>query len=306
MTALALSHDHTYVVSGHATGYVILYNLKTPRVPARIVAPTTLAVVLSGRKEGHLIGSRIVSVGFVAGRHTGIVSADEMGLAFFHSLGKVLFMEATDILRILGKYPDPAEYARGSQASQGPSPISRPKAIDSKLKRRARYTVLSMAPLPLGTVPHPTEGYHIVALLTPTKLVVVGLKPIPRTWFKCPREAVEGESWSSRSRRKGSLAWFPSVPHISPTSPSATLVKTSSVEPRLAYTWGKWLHVIELYETKTKQSSKNKRTGKSVEVEVGVISYRPCTKWLAEDDILALQWLNANVSYNLPFGTLKR
>ncbi|KAI0715216.1 hypothetical protein C8Q76DRAFT_568514, partial [Earliella scabrosa] len=104
VTALALSFDHTYVAVGHVTGHVQLYDLRSPKVPARAVPPTTLAAVASGRQEGHLVGSRIISVGFVAGWHTALVSADDAGLAFYHSLGKVLFVDATDILRILGKY----------------------------------------------------------------------------------------------------------------------------------------------------------------------------------------------------------
>jgi hypothetical protein len=82
VTAIALSHDHTYVAAGHATGHIQLFDLSKPQVPARSVAPTTLAAVASGRKEGHLQGSRIVNVGFVAGRHTAIFSADHTGLAF--------------------------------------------------------------------------------------------------------------------------------------------------------------------------------------------------------------------------------
>ena len=106
VTALALSFDHTFVASGHASGHIQLFDLRSPKVPARVVPPTNLASVASGRQEGHLAGSRIVNVGFLAGRHTALVSADDSGLAFYHSLGKVFFVDATDILRILGKYPD--------------------------------------------------------------------------------------------------------------------------------------------------------------------------------------------------------
>ncbi|EPT04596.1 hypothetical protein FOMPIDRAFT_1113223, partial [Fomitopsis schrenkii] len=106
VTAIALSFDHTYVVTGHAHGHIQLFDLNTPKTPARFVPPTTLAEVAAGRQEGHLAGSRIVSVGFVAGRHTAVVSADDSGLSFFHSLGKVFFMDASDTLRLLGKYPE--------------------------------------------------------------------------------------------------------------------------------------------------------------------------------------------------------
>ena len=88
VTALALSHDHTFVAAGHMTGHIQLFDLSKPHVPA---PPTTLAAIASGRKEGHLQGTRIVNVGFVGGRHTAIASADHTGLVFYHSLGKALF-----------------------------------------------------------------------------------------------------------------------------------------------------------------------------------------------------------------------
>ncbi|PPQ98630.1 hypothetical protein CVT24_003963 [Panaeolus cyanescens] len=172
ITALALSHDHTFIASGHITGFVQLFNLKLPKAPVRTVPPTNIAAVASGRKEGHLEGSKIVRIGFVAGRHTALVSADEHGLAFFHSLGKVLFIDATDILRILGRYPNsPPSHELARQPRLATSPYTQ--------TQRQRYTILDMAPLPLGTVPHLSDNHHVVALLTPTKLVVVGLKPTP-------------------------------------------------------------------------------------------------------------------------------
>src|SRR5882757_3702637 len=76
VTALALSHDHTFVAAGHATGHIQLFDLNKPHVPARSVPPTTLGAVASGRKEGHLPGARIVNIGFVGARHTAVVSAD--------------------------------------------------------------------------------------------------------------------------------------------------------------------------------------------------------------------------------------
>lgn len=68
------------------------------------MTPVTLAAITSGRQEGHLSGSRIISISFVAGRHTAVVSADEHGLSFYHSLGKVLFVDASDTIRIFGNY----------------------------------------------------------------------------------------------------------------------------------------------------------------------------------------------------------
>ncbi|KAI8993990.1 Golgi CORVET complex core vacuolar protein 8-domain-containing protein [Trametes punicea] len=290
VTALALSFDHTYVAVGHATGHIQLYDLRSPRVPARVVSPTTLAAVVSGRQEGHLVGSRIVSIGFVAGRHTALVSADDSGLAFYHSLGKVFFVDATDILRILGKYPDE-------------DALDAAPALGHRLRRRRGRkpaTILSMAPLPLGTAAHPTDAYNITALLTPIKLVIVGLKPTPKTWYRRHRESQE--EIPSRSKFKGALAWFPSVSlsadlasaserdskkgHVNDSHPSST--------PVLIYSWGDTLNLLRVSEDKITQTVKDTRTGKVNQVEVGRIVFEEVGSWKASDDVLAIQWLNVN------------
>ncbi|KAI0823370.1 Golgi CORVET complex core vacuolar protein 8-domain-containing protein [Trametes gibbosa] len=290
VTALALSFDHTYVAVGHAAGYIQLYDLRSPKVAARVVPPTTLSAVASGRQEGHIAGSRIVSVGFVAGRHTALVSADDSGLAFYHSLGKVFFVDATDILRILGKYPD--EEAPDASLALG----------HRFRRRRARKpaTILSMAPLPLGTCTHPTDTYNLVALLTPIKLVIVGLKPSPKTWYRRHRDT--GEEVSSKSRFKGTLAWFPSVSlHADLSSASERDSKKSPVNgihpsstPTLAYSWGECLHLLRVSEDKVTQTVKDAKSGKTSKVEIGRIVFEEMGSWTASDDILALQWLNVN------------
>ncbi len=296
MTALALSFDHTYVAVGHATGFVQLYDLRSPKVAARVVPPTTLAAVASGRQEGHLAGSRIVSIGFIAGRHTALVSADDSGLAFYHSLGKVFFVDATDILRILGKYPD-------EDVPEGPA------ALGHRLRRRKTRkpaTILAMAPLPFGTSSHPTDGYNLIALLTPIKLVIVGLKPSPKTWYRRHRES--GDDVGSKSRFKGTLAWFPSVSlgadltsaverdskksHTDGVHPSST--------PTLVYSWGETLHLLKVSETKMTESVKDPKTGKVKNVEVGRMVFEEMGSWTASEDIFALQWLNVNVGSFAP------
>ncbi|KAG5648482.1 hypothetical protein DXG03_003093 [Asterophora parasitica] len=294
VTALALSHDHTYVASGHATGHIQLFDLKKPTTPARLVPPTSLAAVASGRKEGHIQGSRIVSIGFVAGRHTAIVSSDDHGLAFSHSLGKMIFVEAPDILRILGQY-QPEGISQVTPSSQS--------ALDTSIHqpRKSRYTILETMPLPLGTSPHATDPYNVIAMLTPTKLVVVGLKPTPRTWFKCPREpSGSGASSRSKSKMRGTLAWFPSV--LRPSSKSDVAVNgnysnggSTPTTPMLVYTWANTLHLIRVDESRTREISRNTRTGKEGEIEVGRIFYEDVSHWSAEDNILSTQWLNANV-----------
>ncbi|KAH9929603.1 Golgi CORVET complex core vacuolar protein 8-domain-containing protein [Epithele typhae] len=289
VTSLALSFDHTYVAVGHAAGHVELYDLRSPKAPARVVPPTTLAAVASGRQEGHLPGSRIVSVGFIAGRHTALVSADDCGLAFYHSLGKVLFVDATDILRILGKYPE-------EEAPEIPSGLGH---RFRRRKTRKPATILSMVPLPLGTAAHPTDSYNLIALLTPIKLVIVGLKPSPKTWYRRHRESEE--EVNSKSRFKGTLAWFPSVTVGSDltSSPERDTKKTQAngahptSTPMLVYTWGESMHLLRVSESKITQNVKDAK-GKVNKVEVGRIVFEEVGTWTASDDILALQWLNVN------------
>ncbi|GLB37457.1 putative to vacuole [Lyophyllum shimeji] len=307
VTALALSHDHTYVASGHATGHIQLFDLKNPKTPARFVPPTTLAAVASGRKEGHIQGSRIVSVGFIAGRHTAIVSSDDCGLAFAHSLGKILFVEAPDILRILGQYQTDTQpiSSHADNTSGFASNTSLPH------RRKSRYTILETIPLPLGTSPHATDQYNIIAMLTPTKLVVVGLKPTPRTWFKCPREVDEGGPSRSKSKTRGTLAWYPSVLlssaklHDEKDRAIAGQEKSSPTTPLLVYTWGKALRLIRVDESRSKEITRNPQTGKELEIEIGRIVYEHVARWSAEDDILAVQWLNVNQIAVLTAETLQ-
>ncbi|KAG5342691.1 hypothetical protein C0989_010659 [Termitomyces sp. Mn162] len=290
VTAVALSHDRTYVASGHASGHIQLFDLKNPKVPARFVPPTTLEAVASGRKEGHIEGSRIISVDFIAGRHTAIVSSDDHGLAFSHSLGKMLFIEAPDILRILGQYQSntsPQTLGTADVSSSGPIP-------DTSLPRRcrSRYTILATAPLPLGS-PHATDPYNVIAMLTPSKLVVVGLKPTPRTWFKCPRDFEEGLTSNPASKARGTLAWYPSAQPLDAV-PNSNSHHNSTTAPVLVFTWGCALRLIRVDESRSKETTLNSRTGKQIEREVGRIIFRDVGRSSTENDILAVQWLNVH------------
>ncbi|KAG6841894.1 hypothetical protein C0991_005624 [Blastosporella zonata] len=303
VTAVALSHDHTYVASGHASGHIQLFDLKNPKAPARFVPPTSLEVVASGRKEGHIQGSRIVSVEFIAGRHTAIVSSDDHGLAFTHSLGKMLFVEAPDILRILGQY-------QLDTLSQPIASATRSLIPDTSLpsRRKSRYTILATMPLPLGTSTHSTDQYNVIALLTPSKLVVVGLKPTPRTWFKCPRDPEEGFSSKSLPKARGTLAWCPSIllskADFQKLPANGAHFNTYTI-PMLVFTWGRALRLVRVDESRSKEVTRNSRTGKKVEVEVGRIVYQDAGRWFAGDDILAVQWLNASQIAVLTMQTLQ-
>lgn len=290
---MALSHDHTWVASGHASGHVRVFDLKKPGAPSRVVPPTSPAAVKEGRREGHFPGVAITSIGFVAGRHTAIVTADENGLAFYHSLGKVLFVDATDVIRILGKYPEDVSPEPTRRDTPGPGPTP-------SRKRRERKTnvILTMAPLPLGTCPHQTDGYNLVAMVTPVKLVIVGLKPKPTTWYRRLRR--DGQERAPMEKWRGTLAWFPSVEGPSPTPENPPPKDRSKPEPTgatpmLIFSWGKQFNLIRVSEKKIMQPVKSKKTGKISEVEVGAIVIEEVSTWTTDEVVLAVRWLNANV-----------
>ncbi|WVR09179.1 hypothetical protein IAU60_006241 [Kwoniella sp. DSM 27419] len=97
VTAVTISPDQTYIAVGRASGNVHLYDLARPNQPSRTTLALEPSQVSSGRKEGHLRGSRILHIGFVGARHTSIVSGDEHGRAFWWSLGRVLGVESNDV-----------------------------------------------------------------------------------------------------------------------------------------------------------------------------------------------------------------
>ncbi|KAG8907929.1 Vacuolar protein sorting-associated protein 8 [Tulasnella sp. 403] len=333
VTALAMSNDHTFLAVGHATGHINLYDLARPQTLARSVPPTTLSAVASGRKEGHLVGSPVTQLGFIGLRHTAIVSADETGLAFYHSLGKVLFVEAVDVLRILGKYPEDAvtpakEAPLRSKTSVNLSSSPATPTMHTfngttngvpfifPRQKRPSNTILSMAPLPLGTAVDPTDAYDLVALLTPVKLVIVGLRPTPRTWYRQHRGGETSEEGSSEntSRWSGCLAWFPSIllgnddgsarrnkpQDTSRKRQADDRQKTSSSQasssPILAYSWGRSIRLLKAREEIIQRMVEDTKAGngKKKVANVGQVAFDDVAFWSADENVMAMQWLNLN------------
>ncbi|KAI7946088.1 hypothetical protein MJO29_012476 [Puccinia striiformis f. sp. tritici] len=222
VSALSISHDHTFVAVGHMMGHIYLYDLAKPNQPTRTVIPTSLRLVQEGRAEGHLLGNRIIHIDFIGLRHTAIVSADETGLAFYHALGQVLGLASTDVIRILGKYPDHGamgapsplngvdnpgpSIGSGAGHSRGFSELSINNASLGAPKSRKPTKIFGALPLPLGPTPHPTDHHGLVALLTSSKLIIVALKPTPRTCWR----SIRNLSDPNQSGAIGSLSWFPS------------------------------------------------------------------------------------------------
>lgn len=236
VTALAFSADHTFLAIGYEKGHVYLYDLAKPTSPSRTVLPMSRQDVASGRKEGHLESARILHVAFVGGRHTAVFTADDQGLAFYHSLGKILGVASNDTLRILGRYPDPT------------APPS----------KRSSLPILSLAALPLGPIDHLADGVHFVALVTPQKLVIVGLKPNARTWYRksAPLATAKGNEEGRRNEAGACAAWFPAVkPEEATTTQSQRIDDSGLVQPTLAYSFSSQLAILKLVTKRTKIES---------------------------------------------------
>ncbi|KAG8715568.1 Vacuolar protein sorting-associated protein 8 [Ceratobasidium sp. 394] len=298
VTAIALSTDHTFLAVGHAQGHIFLYDLSRSQTPVRSVIPVALKAVLAGRKEGHLVGTPVTHVGFVGARHTAIVSTDSSGLAFYHSLGKVLFVEASDVVRILGRYPGPGEGPVGpaAEAPLRPDVKGKGKAVDRPIGgNTAAASILAIASLPLGTAPHPTDTYQIQALITPAKVIVVGLKPTPKTWLRR-----HNPNQGQNTRNEPLLAWFPAFAPSEDVNKQANR-KSSGKEkallaapPMLVYTWGYTLHFLRVREEHVTQRVRDEKNGSVQNVQVGVLAFEELgTIGLgAEGGARAVQWLN--------------
>ncbi|GAA5871684.1 hypothetical protein JCM16303_000830 [Sporobolomyces ruberrimus] len=325
VTAVAISQDHTFIAAGHENGSIHLYSLLKPSIPARSVPPTTLSQVRTGRKEGHLQGTRILHLGFIGARHTAIVSADEMGLSFYHSLGKVLMLASTDIIRMLGNYPDPKTYSPPSPKPNSNGTVSPPSSLripstTTNGSKKKLSTILSMSPLPLGPTPHPpSDSLNLIALLTPTKLVVVGLKPVPRTWwrFSFPRStmtedtnsnaggSVEGEEGGGGGgsakgyEESGILGWWPSYrkSNLEGEGEGTTNgqrngkkdVVEAGEDPMLAWAWGRRVRLVRV-KSNRKENEVIPKGGVSAGVD-----FVEMGEWECDTRVLGLRWYSEQV-----------
>lgn len=358
VTSLAISHDHTFVAVGHALGSIHLYDLAKPALPNRSVPSSTPAAIATGRKEGHLHGSKITHVGFVGARHTAIVSADETGLAFYHSLGKVLGLASTDIVRILGKYPEnlgAGTEAAGTPSSRALTAVAGPiAALRSESRsashlrqasatsenssrdgsihdgftrpgRRKTTTVYGASPLPLGPAPHPTDAHALAALQTPSKLVIVGLKPTPRTWWRAARgtapttgpkdaTAVNGhaDQGPEYAGQTGAVAWFPSsvikdTADIRGHAHDGGKVNGSGedgrgkpMDPILAFAWGKTVRFVTVLADGLQPVDDEARLAGLKAPKAASLRFVEGKSWIAEAPVVSVQWLNWRVSHFCP------
>ena len=252
VTSVTISPDSTYIAVGHATGNIHLYDLSRPAKPARTANAVTLQQVQSGQKEGHLQGSNITQVNFVGSRHTSIVSGDEHGRAFWWSLGKVIGVESNDVVRMLGSYPEKRPEVNGENGDAS---------------TRKSSTLFSVSPLPVAPAPHPADEYGFTAILTPSKLLIVGMKPNARTWYRRTRQSTGNDDGSI-----GCAEWSGAA------NDGARL---------LAYSWGKSLRTLRILVKPHDESSKAPRA---------TPDFVEGAAYTSTDSIIGLKWYDDRVS----------
>lgn len=185
-------------------------------------------------------------------------------MAFYHSLGRVLGVDSTDVLRILGSYPDP---------TPPPTPAGQPSRPP---KRKAPTTLFAATPLPLALdSPHPADTFQFSALLTPAKLVIVGLKPSPRTWFRRMR-AGEGGNGPDRT---GTAVWRPAQ---------------AGLEPTLAFSWG---HSVRFVKTVRPAREPDGFRAGGPGKDGPELDFVEDGRWEAKSTVLGMQWQSSSVSH---------
>lgn len=272
VTSLAISADHTTIACGHSQGYIVVWDIRKPSHPVRTIDPISPSQVIGAlsapqqqvpRKEGHVKGTSILHIGFVGVKKSDIVSGDDQGMAFYHALYKVLLVNAVDTTRILGRYQNLT--LTPEVAARLPTPQPKPKRPS---------TVFAMQPLPLGQIPHPAENFGLVALLTPYKMIIVGLKPTPQTLYKFLKPKLVDHKLESQvnvESLSGCLAWLPSI-------------KSDAADPMLAFAWGNHLFILRV-----SQNGRPLKKGAQLEfVKVG--------EWKSKEAIVSIQWINRQAS----------
>jgi hypothetical protein len=259
VTSLAISADHSTVAGGHATGHIFTWELAKPAKPFLHISPMDRASLDERKSDGHISGAAVLHLGFLGTRHTALVSADDAGMAFSHlaTRGLGAIARTVKITRILGRYP---------------------LSTKSAEKPRKPSSVLAFAPLPLGNVEQPTDNMGLTALLTPYLLVIVSTTPLAQTQHKAPRP----KDVAPHSALSGCLAWFPAVKLKNPSNdPSKAVSRT-----KLVYCWSNVLTILDVEAVAAPVTEREKPTE---------LTFKPRSRWKAEEAIVAVQWLSRSV-----------
>ena len=255
ITSIAISADHLIVAGGHANGSIFTWETAKVARPFLHIPSLDAGQIVSRTMDGHVPGVAIRHLGFLGTRHTALVSADDRGMAFSHL--------ATRGMGSVGR-------------SIKTTRILGRYPNDVSAKPRKPSTVLAFAPLPLGNVERDIENLGLTAMLTPYLLVIVSTTPVAQTQHKAARP----KEVAAHGAMSGCLAWFPAV-KLKVKDP-----KTGSdiSKVKLVYCWSNVLTVLDVDEVTSPDNDKPSS-----------LSFKPRSRWKAEEAIVAVQWLSRSV-----------
>ncbi|TVY14052.1 Vacuolar protein sorting-associated protein 8-like [Lachnellula arida] len=257
ITSIAISADHLIVAGGHANGSIFTWEIAKTARPFLHIPSLQPSQLVNRSVDGHVPNLPIRHLGFLGTRHTALVSADDRGMAFSHLATRGLGAVGRSVrtTRILGRYPND---------------------VSTTGKPRKPSTVLAFAPLPLGNVERGTDTLGLTAMLTPYLLVIVSTTPVAQTQHKAARP----KEVAAHSAMSGCLAWFPAV-KLKVKDPK-TGSEISKV--KLVYCWSNVLTVLDVEETASPDKDKPPN-----------LSFKPRSRWKADEAIVAVQWLSRSV-----------
>ncbi|KAK9488665.1 Golgi CORVET complex core vacuolar protein 8-domain-containing protein [Lipomyces starkeyi] len=275
VTALAFSHDHTYVASGHEHGHIYIWHIKRPLAPRVHIPPFDPLRPDHQRHEGHVAEAKILHIGFMAKRHSVIASADDKGMAFYHVSLQNLMGKQVQSTRLVGRYP-----SLGFRS-------------EIQTRQRKATSVLAFAPMPLGSSPHPVETRGLVALMTPHILVIISTSPTAQTQYKTGRP----KTISDTMGLSGCLDWFPaiSVKHVK-GAPNGTTNGIHNSNPRLAYCWSNMVTILDVaVGAYTQEGSRESSANTPNAPGMHHLEFTQAKKYVADEAIVSLRWLNSQI-----------
>lgn len=257
ITSIAISADHLIVAGGHENGSIFTWETARAARPFLHIPSLEPSQLIRRTADGHVPNIPIRHLGFLGTRHTALVSADDRGMAFSHLATRGLGAVGRSVktTRILGRYPND---------------------VSTSGKPRKPSTVLAFSSLPLGNVERGTDTLGLTAMLTPYLLVIVSTTPVAQTQHKVSRP----KEVAAHSAMSGCLAWFPAV-KLKVKDP-----KTGSdiSQVKLVYCWSNVLTVLDVDEIESPHKDKP-----------ASLTFKPRSRWKAEEAIVAVQWLSRSV-----------
>ncbi|TPX75877.1 hypothetical protein CcCBS67573_g02861 [Chytriomyces confervae] len=280
--------DSNKIVAGHAQGFVCIWDV-AKRVLLKKMDPISDGTGKESRfgpKAGHNLGAKVLHVAF-AGKKLDVVSTDDEGSAFLHSISTLLMLSTVSSVQLAGNQPIygiqplPATATTTPESSTGLNPFKASKSG-----------------------PHASDAARILAVVTRFRLTLMRLRPAPAIVWKLQiakegsneTEEVVTEETSLRRRADSAggsaavtcacLAWLPAI--VSAGEKTATGASRVS-DPLLAATFGSVLMIFRLAETVAKNDTDT--TSSSMSDEYNVTQQ---LRWNANEPIVAVHWLNTH------------